>query len=105
MDFTEFLSSLKGDLVTIFDKLTGHPVADDVAGVVQKIEAVTEADVKADAPKLEGDVKTAADDVKTDAEGLVHDVAGAVEGETAPAEPEGAQGAPEAPAAETGPAA
>jgi hypothetical protein len=95
MDFTEFLNGIKTDLIGIFGKLTGHPVAEDVANVVQKIEGVTEGDVKADLPELKGDAEKAADDVKTDAQGLVHDVAGAVEGETAPAAPEAAEAAPE----------
>lgn len=96
MDFTEFLGGLKADLVTIFDKLSGHPVAEDVANVVQKIEGVTEGDVKADLPELKGDVEKAADDVKTDAQGLVHDVAGAVEGEATPAAPQAPEAAPAA---------
>lgn len=96
MDIADFLAGLKADLVTIFDKLGGHPVAQDVAGVVQKIEGVTEGDAKADAPELKGDVEKTVDDVKTDAEGLVHDVAGAVEGEATPAAPQAPEAAPAA---------
>lgn len=105
MNVAEFLNNIKADLIEVVGKLTGHPVADDVAQVVQKIEGVTEGDVKADEPELKADVDKAADDVKTDAEGLVHDVAGAVEGETTPAAPEAAESASEAPATETTPAA
>jgi hypothetical protein len=96
MNVAEFLNGIKADLIEVVGKLTGHPVADDVAQVVQKIEGVTEGDVEADAPELEKDVETAADDAKTDAEGLVHDVAGAVEGETTPAAPEAVEAAPAA---------
>jgi predicted RNA-binding protein len=95
-----FIEELKGDLVSLYEKLHGSALADDVARIVQKIEGTVASDVKADLPKLEEDVQTTAGDVKEDVVGLAQDVKADVEGTdtTAPAaEPEsGAEGVSEA---------